>query len=78
MHLDLQVEGALSGADSDRAAIGIVGRFPQPLSAQDLCSLIETRLQRVPLHVGEGPARIETLGLCTGAAQDFISYALHK
>jgi dinuclear metal center YbgI/SA1388 family protein len=51
------------------------GRLPKPLSPEELGTQIAARLGREPLHVGEGPNRIERIAWCTGAAQGFITRA---
>lgn len=47
--------------------IGIVGTFPlEPISAPDLFELVE-QLERAPLVFADGPDRISSIGIVTGA-----------
>jgi dinuclear metal center YbgI/SA1388 family protein len=49
-------------------AIGVKGRFPNPISLRDLADLIERELgEAVLVHAG-GPIQVATLGICSGAA----------
>ncbi|MEN8176707.1 MAG: Nif3-like dinuclear metal center hexameric protein [Pseudomonadota bacterium] len=51
------------------------GRLQPSLSASEFSALIGKALERTPLHIPGGPDSIETLGWCTGAAQDYIGQA---
>lgn len=51
------------------------GRFAQPLPAEALAAKLGEVLQRPPLHVAGGPARIGRIAWCTGAGQGFIEQA---
>jgi dinuclear metal center YbgI/SA1388 family protein len=66
------------GIRNPRPLGGLVwqGELPEALSADQLSQLIEARLNRAPLHVGQGPEPIRTVGWCTGAAQGFINAAV--
>jgi len=71
--LGIEVEG-------QRDAAGVpgllwYGRLPAPVAASELGERIAHQLQRVPLHLGPGEGRIETVAWCTGAGQDFIDDA---
>jgi len=52
------------------------GRLSEPLTPAGMAARIEQAVGRVPLHVGEGPEHIRTVGWCTGAAQGFIEHAV--
>lgn len=71
--LGLNIEGALN----PRAlpAIGLYGRFSEATSVDALRRRLCAVLDREPLHIGGGPASIQTIGWCTGAAQGFIEQA---
>lgn len=70
--IDLQVTGGMQPIDNP---IGIVGYFNQKMSLQALSDLLEKKLARKPLCVGELEKPIKTMALCTGAAQSMISDA---
>ncbi|BES70749.1 Nif3-like dinuclear metal center hexameric protein [Marinobacter nanhaiticus D15-8W] len=53
-----------------------MGDLEAAMSAEDFAGLLEDRLARRPLHVGEGRAGIRKVAWCTGAAQGFITHAL--
>lgn len=57
-------------------SIGLVGKLPAPISSQELSALINAKLGRQPLHIEGGPAKIETVAWCTGAAQSYIDLAV--
>lgn len=71
--LGLNIEGPLD----PRAlpAIGLHGRISEPASVDALRRRLCAVLDREPLHVAGGPANIQTIGWCTGAAQGFIEQA---
>ncbi|KAF0192404.1 MAG: hypothetical protein FD165_1029 [Gammaproteobacteria bacterium] len=56
-------------------AIARYGRLPEPVSAAAFAQRVADRLGRPPLHVAAGPEQIETIGFCTGAAQDYLEQA---
>ena len=68
--LGLATEGPLN-----TEGIGLYGRLPEPSLASALSHRIEHVLGRAPLHIPGGPEPIETVGWCTGAAQDYIEQA---
>ncbi len=53
-------------------------RLDAPLSASQLGRQLAQVLDREPLRVGRGPALIETLGWCTGAAQSYLEAAARR
>lgn len=55
--------------------LGWVGRLAEPMRAQDFAVLVEERLGRAVLHVGEAEDMVETVAWCSGAAQGFIEQA---
>lgn len=72
--LDIVVEGPLDPASP--ASPGNIGKLSRPMSAADFCALIEERLERAPLHIGEEQDVIETIAWCTGAAQGYLQQAV--
>ena len=74
--LGLGIEGAL---DSDQTpSIAMFGRVPEPVEAATFARTITQALRREPLWIAGGGDRIHTVGWCTGAAQDYIHYAVEK
>ena len=65
-----------AGMEADNPlSIGLVGRLPHSMSAEEFAEYTESRLGREVLHIGESEDEIETLAWCTGAAQGFIEQA---
>lgn len=56
--------------------IATVGRLLQPMSLQRLSGVVEEKLQRQPLVVGDDGAIIRRIAWCSGAAQDYLSAAI--
>lgn len=56
--------------------LGMYGSLCQPLKATDMVKLIETKLQRVPLHIAGDSGMINKVAWCTGAAQSYIEQAV--
>ncbi len=54
------------------------GRLGEPATSDQLSARLARTLGREPLHVGTGPARIETIGWCTGAAQSYLETAARR
>ncbi len=52
------------------------GQLPQPMTVAEFAKHLSERLNRPPLHVGNGAERISHIGWCTGAAQGYIGKAL--
>lgn len=74
--LNLQTEGAL---DDDQAApLALFGRTAAPLEPSAFAREIERALGRAPLWIPGAAAAIRTVGWCTGAAQDYIHYAVAR
>ncbi|MEY1662650.1 Nif3-like dinuclear metal center hexameric protein [Isoalcanivorax beigongshangi] len=70
--LGLTITGWMGeGAD----ALGLVGRLPEPMPAEEFAAHVAQVLGRVPLHIGDDQDEIETIAWCTGAAQGFIEQA---
>lgn len=74
--LGIHSDGLLQS--SDRVTCGSHGHFDEPIQAETLKYLIDTKLQRSCIHVDAGPKKISTVGWCTGAGQKFIELAIEK
>lgn len=72
--LGIEVTGVLD-ADAD-PPITLRGELPEALRPADLARRIGDALGREPLHIPGDDRSIRTLGWCTGAAQDYIEYAV--
>ncbi|MGU9977764.1 MAG: Nif3-like dinuclear metal center hexameric protein [Candidatus Oxydemutatoraceae bacterium WSBS_2016_MAG_OTU14] len=65
--------------DEDQATpITLWGEVETVLSPQQLKQRIAETLQRDPLWIDGGKEEIRTVGWCTGAAQDYIQYAIGR
>lgn len=71
--LSLEVEGGMEPGNP--LSVGLTGRLPHAMSAEEFAEFVESRLGREVLHIGESEDEIETLAWCTGAAQGFIEQA---
>lgn len=71
--LGLEVEGGMEPGNP--LSIGLIGRLPHAMSAEEFADYVESRLGRAVQHIGEREDEIETLAWCTGAAQGFIEQA---
>ncbi|GAA5002607.1 Nif3-like dinuclear metal center hexameric protein [Acinetobacter puyangensis] len=68
--LGIHITAALD--PQERFPIGNIGTLSQPLSPQDFASLLAQKLGQVPVHIATDKESIQTIGFCTGAAQDFL------
>ncbi len=74
--LNLQTEGVL---DADQAApLASFGRTATPLDPSAFAREIGQALGREPLWIPGAAGTIHSVGWCTGAAQDYIHYAVSK
>jgi dinuclear metal center YbgI/SA1388 family protein len=71
--LGLEIEGVMESGNP--LSIGLTGRLPHAMSAEEFADYVESRLGREVLHIGESKDEVETLAWCTGAAQGFIEQA---
>jgi dinuclear metal center YbgI/SA1388 family protein len=55
--------------------IGFRGRFPQPLTAEELVARVRETTGREPLLLGAGPERVRTIGIVSGSAADTLHEA---
>ena len=64
----------LGGLDSNPHSIAMYGRLTHPISGDNLAVKINQMLQRQPMHIApqERSKPIESIGWCTGSAQDYI------
>ena len=69
---------SLQGSFGDQHGVPLAryGTLAAPCSAEDLALEIEQVLSRTPLLIAGGPAQVHTVGICTGAAQDYIEAAV--
>lgn len=56
--------------------VAALGRLVQPMSLQRLSGVVEEKLQRQPLVVGEDSTMIRRIAWCSGAAQDYLAAAI--
>ncbi len=68
--LGFETEGPLNAE-----GIGSIGRLSRGLTARELVAVVADGLGRKPLLIESGPARIERVAWCTGAAQGYIEQA---
>ena len=64
--------------DGHGPELACFGKLEEPGSAGELAARILAVLGREPLVVGEGPAIIESIGWCTGAAQSYLETAARR
>jgi dinuclear metal center YbgI/SA1388 family protein len=69
--LGFQIEGRFGEQN-----VASVGRLLQPMSLQRLKGVVEEKLQREPLVVGDDAATIRRIAWCSGAAQDYLAAAI--
>ena len=62
--------------DAKGRQIGVVARSAEGVTAGDLFSLVERELDREPLIFAEGPERIHSIGIITGAGSSDIHTAV--
>ncbi len=74
--LGIQIDGVLKSRG--QVACGSYGHLGQAMQAEAFRHFINVKLQRSCIHVDAGPARITTIGWCTGAGQGFIELAMEK
>ena len=74
--LHLHVDGVLD--DDQPVPLAMFGHTDTPLDAGAFAQNIAALLGRQPLWVAGGRKQLQTLGWCTGAAQDYIHYAVAK
>lgn len=65
------------GIEKARPLDGLVwqGELPSAMTVAELSQHLNARLDRLPLHVGQGREKISKIGWCTGAAQGYITKA---
>jgi len=75
--LDINVFGTLDGTP-EKSGLVFHGEFATPLAIKDLAARIHDKLSRKPLVINGDEKTISRIGWCTGAAQDFIQYAIDE
>ena len=74
--LGLRVEGVL---DDDQAVpLAMFGRTTAPVESATFMRVMTRVLGREPLWIPGGGEMIHTVGWCTGAAQDYVHYAVAR
>ena len=63
---------------SEMPDLAFEGRLPTPMEVPALLEQIGATLGREPLWIPGGPARVQRIGWCTGAAQSFIEQAADR
>ncbi len=69
--LDLHIDGCLPQQN-----LVLLGRLAQAMTLADFCQLIQQRLNRQPLLIGEPNKLVKNIAWCTGAAQSYFNDAL--
>lgn len=72
--LELNVLGLME--PEARPAVGNTGRLKRKMTAGQFAELINTRLGRECLHIGDPEQELESIAWCTGAAQSMIDVAV--
>ena len=54
----------------------LLAELSQPQTLQTLAKMVETKLNRTPLVIGDIKKTIRRIGICTGAAQGYIEQAV--
>jgi dinuclear metal center YbgI/SA1388 family protein len=75
-HLGWSADGCFG--DREGPELAWRGRPQAPLTAPELASRLAQALGREPQVVGDGPAVIDTLGWCSGAAQSYLEAAARR
>ncbi|MCF9034562.1 Nif3-like dinuclear metal center hexameric protein [Acinetobacter nectaris] len=71
----LQLEEVTPLDATEKHPIGNIGKLPHPLSALEFQTLLQTKINPNILHLPASREKIQRIGYCTGAAQDFINKA---
>ncbi len=64
--------------DGHNPPLAMWGEPSAPMTPESLCRHIAASLDREPLWIDGGNGRIGKVGWCTGAAQDYIHYAIAR
>lgn len=56
--------------------VAVAGRLLQPMTLQRLAGVVEEKLRRQPLVVGDESSTIRRIAWCSGAAQDYLAAAI--
>lgn len=72
--------GIVDAEPIEGVAQGLVwqGRLDKPMSVNDFSALLDTVLQREPLHLGDKDKAIHQVAWCSGGAQDYIDIAAEQ
>ncbi len=70
--LGFRIMGSFAGSPP----IGMWGRLPAPMEAQAFAMMLAERLNRPPFSILAGPAEIENVAWCSGAAHSYLEEAV--
>lgn len=62
--------------EGEGPGVGMHGRLAEPLAPEVVAARIERALGREPLHIAGGPAEIERVAWCSGAAHSYLEQAV--
>lgn len=71
--LGLPIQGAIP--NTGQPALGVYGTFDKPMPLTQLTAQITAKLGRPPLVIANHSSAVNTLGWCTGAAQNYLQQA---
>lgn len=71
--LGIEIDGPMEVSGGQQ--VGMVGRFPTPLSGDELSQRIEQSLDRPPLHIPGRHIKMMKIAWCSGGGQGFIEQA---
>jgi dinuclear metal center YbgI/SA1388 family protein len=74
----LGIEDVVSCDEADPQSVVMRGRFKPAISPDSLSELLNTKLNKKPLHESPNDQLIETVAWCTGGGQGFIELAAQK
>jgi dinuclear metal center YbgI/SA1388 family protein len=72
--LDLEIVTGLESGNPN--SVGLVGKLPEPISAEALANKLEHVLDRKPLHIDGGVPEVSSVAWCSGAAHSYLGKAL--
>tara|TARA_R110002167_G_scaffold19921_1_gene73023 strand:+ start:846 stop:1607 length:762 start_codon:yes stop_codon:yes gene_type:complete len=72
--LNLEITGPLD--PSSKLSVGVAAKLKKPMTSNEFKVFISESLGRDCLHIGDESKILQSIGLCTGAAQGMISQAV--
>ena len=73
-YLDLEITHDLE--PNNRLNIGFVGKLSRKMRASEFAALVQERLKRAPVHIGDPNDSISTIAWCSGGAQSYFKHAI--